>query len=284
MLLDPAVEADGSPISFIVSSSAAAPRRPTAASIPAATAPTARSWRRIRPSICGVRDRRERHQLVAGHVAAAQRALQRVPDPASATGTPARRPCRSSPRSSPAPCRRWRRRSACGCCLVAGQRGGPVAAGCREACGRARRSPRRRSSRPARRTARSRARRRRASATRPRTHGAHRTVTSEPDRVVPGSPPPGSASAARRRGSARGTPRATFSGVSSAAKRLAFLGPEQRAGERAVGVGQRDHHRRAARPDVQRAGIERELAVARRDRQLLVAVRQEVLVRSRCRR
>ena len=56
----------------------------------------------------------------------------------------------------------------------------------------------------------------------------------------------------------------------------AAVGPEQRAGERTVRVGQGDHHRRAARPDVQRARVEGELPALGRDVQLLVAVVEEV--------
>ena len=53
---------------------------------------------------------------------------------------------------------------------------------------------------------------------------------------------------------------------------------EQRGGERAIGIRQRDQHEPAARPDVQRMRIERELAVARPERELLVAVIEQLLV------
>jgi hypothetical protein len=52
--------------------------------------------------------------------------------------------------------------------------------------------------------------------------------------------------------------------------------PEQRAGERPVRVRQRDHHRAAARPDVQGARVEREVPGDGRDAQFLVAVVEEV--------
>ena len=43
--------------------------------------------------------------------------------------------------------------------------------------------------------------------------------------------------------------------------RVAFVGQEQRDGEGALGVGQRDAHVAAARPDVQRVGLDAEAAV-----------------------
>ena len=155
---------------------------PTAA---AATAPTASVLAADPAPHLGVRRRRERHQLVARHVAGraapapgrARRAcgawntgeatLSRISTKLLqrhlGDGLGVARAGAARTAAAPAPSRRRSRRGS----------------------GRARRRPRTRSSRPGRRTARSRARRRRAAPTRPSAcHGAQRHGAEHADRVV----------------------------------------------------------------------------------------------------
>ena len=57
------------------------------------------------------------------------------------------------------------------------------------------------------------------------------------------------------------------------------LRQEQRRGEAAIGVRQRDEHEAAARPHVQRVHIERGTPVHRRQREFLVVVVEQLLAR-----
>ena len=255
----------------------AAPTAPTSSSAaPPTTAPSTRCCRRTRRRTSRVRGGGERHQLVLGNVPAGQRPLQGVLD------LP---PSLEDRRGDLVPHlhevgqrhrRRWPRRSPAG---AAGTAAAPPTSRrrTRPGSGPARPRPRRRSWRPGRRTARWRAPRRRAAPTFPYdlprgaadgAEHAHRVVLVVVDqvrgqrehvRVVLGEVP-----LDRRRAVQRGEAAG------------AVVGPEQRAGEGAVRVRQRDHHRGAARPDVQRVRVEREVPAQRRDRQLLVAVVEEV--------
>ena len=234
-----------------------APRRAAAAT------PSAACWQADSPAHLGVRRRRERHQLVR---ATGTRPAAPAPDrarPASPAGTPATRPGRASRRSSSsaiaaiASVLSRRRCSNSGSAAAQSSAGLVEAAvelddvleravgalaverddgvgGVAEQADPPGRVPRR------------------------SVHGAE-----QPDRVV--------LVVVDERRSERHEVRIVRPEVPLDRRRAAqrgeaarpAVGPEQRARERAVRVGQGDHHRRAARPDVQRARVEGELAVLR---------------------